>query len=295
MPGPESAPLFTPDTTVEAERQILENLAAQTPLAPDISVTKTLAGGIPSEMLEVPGVASDQIILYLHGGAYSAGSCNTHRDIGTRLSRSSGTKVLVIEYRLAPENPFPAAIEDATAAYHWLLSEGYKPENIAIGGDSAGGGLAATTLLSLKASGNQLPASAFFMSPWTDLEGTGESSKTRKEADPVLSPENLLPSAKRYIGDSDLRHPLASPIYGDLSGFPPMLIHVGNDEILLDDSIRLAEKARADGVSVEVKVWDGMWHVFQFLAAAGMTEAVQSLSEIGAFVKQHMGKTASVV
>ena len=305
MPSPESiglremlrtqiAPNFTPGGPVEVERQVLEAMAAQTPIPADLTIAKISAGGVPGEMLEVPGSAADQVILYLHGGAYTSGSCNTHRDIGTHLARSSGAKVLVLDYRLAPENPYPAAVEDATAAYRWLLSEGYQPANISIGGDSAGGGLTATTLLSLKGDGVQLPGSAFFLSPWTDLEGIGESTKTRADVDPWISPELLRPAARHYIGDSDPRNPLASPIYGDLRGFPTMLIHVGDDEILLDDTTRFAAKARADGVEVEVKVWDGMWHVFQFFAGAGMPEALESLKELGAFVKQHMGKTANV-
>jgi epsilon-lactone hydrolase len=268
---------------LEASRKGLEMLASLTPIAPDVKVEKTTVEGIPAEWVAAPNAVEDRVFLYLHGGAYILGNCNTHRGITAKLSRSTYSKVLLPEYRLAPENPFPAAIEDAVQAYRWLVSSGYKPKQIIIGGDSAGGGLTLSTLLSLKEAGDELPALTVLLSPWTDLEGTGESMETRAEADPWLKPEASRATPVLYIGDLDRRTPLVSPIYADLDGLPPMLVHVGNDEILLSDSVRLVDRARAAGVEVSFKVWEDLWHVFHTFE---IPEANQAIDEIGEFVNQ---------
>lgn len=273
--------------SLEAARQGLEMLSSQNPLDLDITVEKLSVEGIPAEWVVAPNASTDKVFLYLHGGAYFMGSLNTHRDLAAKLSRSTGCRVLVIDYRLAPEHPFPAAVEDAVCAYNWLLSSGFAPEQIVIGGDSADGGLTLAALLSLKDAGAKLPATAILLSPWTDLEGTGESMITRKELDPYLSPDSTRAVTALYIGDHDLRHPLISPIFANLTDLPPMLIHVGNDEILLDDSIRLAERARNAGVNVTLKVWDDMWHVFHTFP---IPEAKQAIDEIGKYVIDHLGK-----
>lgn len=272
---------------LEASRKGLEMLASMTPIAPDISIEKISIEGIPAEWVMAPNAVADRVFLYLHGGAYILGSCNTHRAIAAKLSRSTSSRVLVPEYRLAPENPFPAAIEDAVRCYRWLISSGFKPEQIVIGGDSAGGGLTLSTLLSLKNAGDALPALTVLLSPWTDMEGTGESMETRAAVDPWLTPEASRATPVLYIRDLDLRHPLVSPIYADLVGLPPMLVHVGNDEILLSDSARLVDRARAANVEISFKVWDDMWHVFQTFE---IPEAQQSIYEIGEFVVKHMDK-----
>jgi monoterpene epsilon-lactone hydrolase len=275
----------TAGADIETARKGLEALSTLTPVAPDIIVEKTNIEGIPAEWVMAPNAVEDRVFLYLHGGAYIMGSCNTHRYLASKLSRSTAARVLVPEYRLAPENPFPAAIEDALKVYRWLISSGISPDKIIIGGDSAGGGLTLATLLSLKDEDEALPALAVLLSPWTDMEGTGESMETRADLDPWLSPDASRATPALYIRDLDLRHPLVSPIYADLSGLPSMLVHVGNDEILLSDSARLVDRARAAGVEVTFKVWDEMWHVFQTFA---IPEAQQSIDEIGEFVQKKL-------
>ena len=275
----------TAGTDIETARQGLEALSALTPVAPDISIEKTIIEGIPAEWVIAPNAVEDRVFLYLHGGAYIMGSCNTHRYLASKLSRSTAARVIVPEYRLAPEHPFPAAIEDAVKVYRWLISSGITPDKIIIGGDSAGGGLTLATLLSLKDEDEALPALAVLLSPWTDMEGTGESMETRAAVDPWLSPDASRATPALYIRDVDPRHPLVSPIYADLSGLPSMLVHVGNDEILLSDSARLVERARAAGVEVNFKVWEEMWHVFQTFA---IPEGQQAIDEIGEFVEKHL-------
>jgi acetyl esterase/lipase len=244
-------------------------------------------GGVTGDWVSMPGVAADRVLLYLHGGAYVMGSARTHRDLAARLSQAAGVRVLTLDYRLAPENPYPAAIEDATAVYGWLLRQGFKPEHIAIGGDSAGGNLAFAALLALREAGKALAAAAILLSPWTDLTLSGESVKTRAEVDPMIKPEAADEQIAAYVGNHNRTDPLISPIFADLRGLPPLLIHVGNDEVLLDDSVRLAERARAAGVEVQLKVWEGMWHVFQTLAVI-LPEGQASIGELGQFVKGHL-------
>ncbi|MBV7506599.1 alpha/beta hydrolase [Bacillus sp. sid0103] len=270
---------------IETARKGLEALSALTPVAQDIIVEKTSIEGISAEWVMAPNAVEDRVFLYLHGGAYIMGSCNTHRYLASKLSRSTAARVLVPEYRLAPENPFPAAIEDAIKVYRWLISSGITPDKIIIGGDSAGGGLTLATLLSLKEENEALPALAVLLSPWTDMEGTGESMETRAYVDPWLSPDASRATPALYIRDLDPRHPLVSPIYADLSGLPSMLVHVGNDEILLSDSARLVDRARSAGVEVTFKVWDEMWHVFQTFA---IPEGQQAIDEIGDFVQKNL-------
>jgi acetyl esterase/lipase len=201
---------------------------------------------------------------------------------------------LVIDYRLAPENPFPAALEDATAAYRWLLKSGFKPEQIVIAGDSAGGGLSLSTMVSLRDAGDPLPRGAVLLSPWTDLAGTGESIKTHAEIDPWLNADNLIPFAALYFGKEDGRHPLVSPLYADLHGLPPMLIQVGSDEILLDDSTRLASRAQAAGVEVKMEVWDGLWHVWHIFASQ-LPEGQKAIEDLGRFARQQVGLAVAAV
>lgn len=255
------------------------------PLPPDTHVEKVVANGVPGEWISLPGASAGCVLLYLHGGAYALGSCDSHRDLVARICAASGVRALLIEYRLAPEHVFPAAIDDALSAYHWLLANGTKPEHIIIGGDSAGGGLTLATLLSLKQRGEPLPAGAVLLSPWTDLVGVGESRTTRAEADPWISAQAIQFVAGFYAGTEDVHNPLISPIYADLSGLPPLYIHVGNDEVLLDDSRTIAEHAKAADVEVHLTVWEGMWHVFQVFAPV-LPEGQQAIEQIGAFIRQ---------
>jgi len=274
--------------TIEEMRQNLEAMFGKLSLDPDVRIEKITIEGIPGEWVTAPNAVGNRVFLYLHGGGYCLGSCNTHRNMGVKLSRATATRVLVIEYRLAPEHPFPAAVEDAVSAYRWLISSGFAPERIVVGGDSAGGGLTMAMLITLRDAGDPLPAAVVLMSPWTDMEGTGESMKTRAEFDPWLKPEELPAMAALYIRDLDPRHPLVSPIYADLQGLPPMLVHVGHDEILLDDSVRLVERARAAGVDVTFKIWENMWHVFQGFAEK-VPEGRQAIKEIGDYVAGKLG------
>jgi acetyl esterase/lipase len=199
-----------------------------------------------------------------------------------RLSKAAGSRVLSLNYRMAPEHPFPAAVDDAVAAYKWLLDQGIKPTNIAIAGDSAVGGLALATLVAIRDAGHPVPAAGVGISPWVDMEGTGETMTTRAAVDPVVQKEGLLGMAKLYLGDADPKNPLAAPLHANLAGLPPLLIQVGDHETLLDDSNRIAERARKAGVDVTLKVWDEMPHVWHLFAPI-LPEGQQAIDEIGAF------------
>ena len=229
----------------------------------------------------------DTVLLYLHGGGFQVGSVRSHRDLIARLSKAAGCRALAIDYRLSPEHRFPAALKDCIAAYQWLLEQGVAPTRIAIAGDSAGGGLALSTMLVLRERGMQLPAAAVVLSAWTDLTATGESYESRADADPLNQRRTIQAMARAYLGDSaDPRDPLVSPLFANLAGLPPLLIQVGDREIVLDDSRRFAKKARAAGVEVELEVWDGMIHVFQQFALE-LPEASLAIESIGRFLRRH--------
>src|ERR1700720_2801471 len=259
-----------PTASVERMRGATEKVSEH--VARDVKCEPVSAGGVPAEWIVPPNAADDRVILYLHGGGYVMGSINTHRAMIARIARASQAKALAIDYRMAPEDPFPTAVDDATAAYRWLLAQGYKPGKIVISGDSAGGGLTLATLIALRDAGTAMPAAAVPISPWADLEGTGASVKTRAAADPMVDKAGLLRMAKMYAGDHDPKNPLISPIHADYKGLPPMLIHVGDAEILLDDSTRVAERAKQAGVKVELEAWPEMfhvWHVFRTILPEG--------------------------
>jgi monoterpene epsilon-lactone hydrolase len=274
-----------PTLSIEEQRKQLDALGRFVPLDPDVTVEKTRIAGVPGEWIATPNVRDGRVLFYLHGGAYCLGSCDSHRGLASRLARACESRTLLIEYRLAPEHPFPAALEDATAVYRELIRSGVRPENLVIAGDSAGGGLTMATLISLRDGGDPLPAATVLLSPWTDLAGTGESMRTRAEVEAWIDPDKSHKVAKLYIRDLDPRHPLVSPLYADLHDLPPMLVHVGNDECLLDDSVRLVERAKNAGVEAEIKIWDEMWHVFH---AFPIPEAMEAIEEIGAFVRPRL-------
>ena len=254
--------------------------------APDVTATPVDAGGVPAEWIVPPGAAEGRVLLYLHGGGYVVCSVNTHRDLIARLARAAGARGLGIDYRLAPEHPFPAAVEDATTAYRWLVSRRTDPARIAIAGDSAGGGLTLATLIALRDAGEPLPAAAACLSPWVDLEGVGASMTAKAAVDPFVRKEMIQFMAQQYLGDRDPRTPLAAPLYADLQGLPPLLIQVGTAEVLLDDATRIAERARAAGVEVSLEVWDDMIHVWQLFAPM-LPEGQQAIERIGAFIRAH--------
>lgn len=247
-----------------------------------IRISSAQVGGVPGEWVEGTG-ASKTVLLYLHGGGYFGCSAQSHRPVTVGFALQ-GFRVLAPDYRLAPENQFPAAVDDAVAAYRGLLKDGFSPASIVVGGDSAGGGLTLSLLLALREAGIPLPAGAALFSPWTDLAATGESVRTNADRCAMFNGPDIGPSARYYLGDTDPRNPLASPLYADLTGLPPLLIHVGADEVLRDDSTRLAERARAAGVRVELKVWPVVPHAWQ-LAPHKIPEARQSLRESAAFLR----------
>jgi acetyl esterase/lipase len=227
-------------------------------------------------------------VLYLHGGGYCIGSPYSYRVLTGAIAKRVGIPVYVPDYRLAPEHPHPAALEDALAAYRWLIDDGYLPQCIAVVGDSAGGGLTLALCLALRNEHERLPAAIGLLSPWVDLACRGETFEKLADRDPLLSPEGLRRWARAYLGDLPPDHPLCSPLYAALSGLPPTLIQVGSEEIVLSDSTRLAERARQAGVDVRLHQYDGMWHDFQ-LQVGVLRETDAAIKEIGAFVKEHLG------
>ncbi len=244
--------------------------------------------GIRGEWVEwlVDAGASQRTVYYLHGGGYVACSSRTHRGLTTHLSRAASARVFSLDYARAPEHKFPVALEDAVSGYQWLLESGEQPGNIIIGGDSAGGGLAAALLIALRDRELPLPAGAFLLSPWTDLAATGRSLITNESADPMLSGKMTGRLAKLYYGDASPRDPLVSPLYGDLIGLPPMLIYVGDTEVLLDDSVRFADRAKRHGVNVELRIEKALPHVWPVFVAFGLPESRQTISEIAEFARR---------
>jgi monoterpene epsilon-lactone hydrolase len=275
------------NVTLQQRRMALEDRARGLPMPPHVHVQQTTVGNIPAEWLRPVGTTDNRVVLYLHGGAYTMGSCTTHRALASRIAIASETSVLQPEYRLAPEYPFPAALQDGMAVYRWLIDYGISPQKMVVAGDSAGGGLALALTVLLRDKDVPLPAAIACLSPWADLELTGESLTTRAKVDPICSLEESKFHATHYVGKNDPRAPLISPIYADLNGLPPTLIQVGDREILLSDAIRLIERARKDGVDAELEVWDGMWHVWHLLARY-VPEGQQAVDKIGAFIRKHI-------
>ena len=245
-----------------------------------------------AEWLVPRGARTDVRLVYLHGGAYIAGSRRSHRGLASRIARAIGCVALVPEYRLAPEHPFPAALEDARLALAHAFGHGPDGESpataVILAGDSAGGGLTISTLVSARDDRARLPVAAVTLSAWTDLEGKGESVRTRAELDPMIPPALIPGWARLYLGDRDPATPLASPVNADLTGLPPLLMQVGDHEVLLDDTVRVAERAEAAGVQVALEVWPEAFHVFQAFAGA-IPEGRQAIEHIGRFCRAHAG------
>jgi monoterpene epsilon-lactone hydrolase len=257
-----------------------------------VSCERVSAHGVDGEWIAPSGAYHDKAVLYFHGGGFRLGSVSSHRDLIARIADASGCRVLAINYRLAPEHRFPAPVEDAIAAYGWMLDQGLKPESIAFAGDSAGGNLVLAAMLGLRERGLPFPVAGALMSPWTDLAANGASYVSRANADPIHQRPMILALAKSYLGEGgDPRNPLASPLYADLAGLPPLLIQVGGRETVLDDSTQFAEKARTSGVDVELQVWDGMVHVFQMFAAE-LAEGRRAIGSIAQFMTRHLKMTA---
>ncbi len=240
-----------------------------------------------AEWILPPQATKDKVILYFHGGGYVIGSCFAHRAIVSKFVKGSGIGALVFDYRLAPEHPFPAALDDSVAAYRYLLTQDIKPSNIVFIGDSAGGGLCLATLLALREQNIPLPAASVALSPWTDVKNSGESWTTNAKSDTLCWKESQIVFATYYTGDNDPGMPLISPLYGDLHGLPPLLLFAGGDELLRDDSTRFAIKAKDAGVDVTLNVGEGMFHCYPACSPL-FPEAKLAMDEICAFIKKHV-------
>ncbi len=254
------------------------------PIPDDVLVTEVTAGGVPAHWLAAPGADAGRVLLFLHGGGYEFGSVRSDGELAARLGRASGMRVLFPEYRLAPEHPFPAAIDDVLAAWRWLRTgQGLSARSIAVAGDSAGGGLAVALLVATRDAGQALPAAAVLMSPTVDLTSSGASMTERADQDPVSTPAMLRQFASDYLAGADPKTPLASPLFAALSGLPPLLIQVGTADLLLSDSERLAKAATQAGVDVTLEIGEGLPHVYQLLL--GTPEAAQATERIGKFLR----------
>jgi acetyl esterase/lipase len=271
--------------SIEEQRAGMEAMTVGLPRVPDTAFTEEDADGVPVTRVLAPGADPSRTVLYLHGGGYTLGSRATHASLASRISAAAGMAVLLVEYRLAPEAPFPAAVDDAATAWRWLLASGQDPAAAAIAGDSAGGGLTLAALQRIRDDGMALPAGAVCLSPWADLEGTGESCAPGAVDDPMIGLEGLRESGRLYAGDA-VATPLASPIHADYTGLPPLLIQVGTREILLSDARTVAERARSAGVAVTLEEEEGLIHVFQ--GFPGVPESEAAVARIGAWLEARL-------
>lgn len=271
--------------------ELRAGMAAATASAPppeNATVEAVRIGDVPAEWTDADGVARDAAIVYLHGGGYIMGNLDSHRNLVANLSRAAGIRALSVDYALAPEHPFPRAVEDAVAAVGFVHAQGIAPDRVIVAGDSAGGGLTAAALLAMRDRGLPLPAAGVLISPWLDLTQSGATMTSLAEADPMVSKQLLDLCAKCYLGGQDPKTPLASPLFADLTGLPPLLIHVGTAETLLDDARRFDAAARSVGVDATLEEWEDMIHVWHTFSAM-LPEANQAIDRIGAFAKEHLG------
>jgi len=254
------------------------------PVPDDVLVTEVNAGGVPAHWLAAPGADAGRVLLFLHGGGFEFGSVRSDGELAARLGRAGGMRVLFPEYRLAPEHPFPAAFDDVLAAWRWLRSgQALGARSIAVAGDSAGGGLAAALLVATRDAGEALPAAAVLMSPTVDLTSSGASMTERADQDPISTPAMLRQFASDYLAGADPKTPLASPLFAQLAGLPPLLVQVGTADLLLSDSERLAAAAAEAGVDVTLEIGEGLPHVYQLML--GTPEAAEATERIGKFLR----------
>jgi monoterpene epsilon-lactone hydrolase len=275
------------DLSVAEQRTRMDTLADFFPVPDGTEVEPAKIGGVSGEWVRARRARNDAALLYLHGGGYVVGSPKSHRHLAAGLSEASGVPVFSADYRLAPEHPFPAAVEDAVAAYKGLSESGLAPAKLAIAGDSAGGGLTIATLVSLRDQDIPLPACAVALSPWGDLAPNGESYRPRAARDPMVRSEGLDGMAAAYVGGADPKSPLASPVYAELRGLPPLLIQVGTEEALYDDAVRLKARAEEAGVEVSAESWGGMvhvWHIFHPI----LSEGRDAIARVGSYLKAHI-------
>ncbi|MFI4933573.1 MAG: alpha/beta hydrolase [Caulobacterales bacterium] len=270
-------------------RSVYDGVGAQFPTPPDVTLRPEQVGDVQAEWTSTPGANTDRAILYLHGGGFAVGSIQSHRHVAAELGRQAQAQTLSIDYRRAPERPFPAAADDCLAGYRFLLGAGFDPSRIAIAGDSAGGGLVVTTLVAAREAGMPQPACGLCMSAWVDLEAAGSSMTTKAAEDPLVQRESLLQMAAGYLAGADPRSPLASPLHADLRGLAPLLIQVGSAETLLDDSVRLAALAGAQGVDVRLEIWPDMVHTWHFFHPI-LGEGRRALGVAGDYLRDRMSR-----
>jgi acetyl esterase/lipase len=278
---------FPGDADVDEQRRALRELLSAQPLPDDVTVTAAELGGVPAAEITVDGIEPRHVVLYFHGGVYVIGDAFLAADLASQVGRRTDAKVISVDYRLAPEHPYPAAVDDALAAYEALLQDGAAPSDIAFAGESAGGGLAIATLVNARDHGLPLPAATLVMSPYADLTLAGPTMETKREVDPLLSRELLQPRVTDYTAGQDAALDLISPIFADLSGLPPLIIQAGTHEVLLDDAVRLAQRAAADDVEVTLEITPGVPHVFQAYHAI-LDEAGAALDRAGQFLSAHL-------
>lgn len=266
------------------QRALLVRLMTAHPLPADVSTAPAVLGGVPVEHVTVDGSAADAVLLYLHGGAYALGTAAAGAGLAAEIARRVGARAVSVDYRLAPEHPHPAAVEDTVAAYRGLLAEGARPDRVVVAGESAGGGLAVAALVALRDAGVPLPAAAVLLSPWADLTLSGASMAGKAAADPALTATALRRRAADYVAGGDPAAPLVSPVFAELAGLPPLLVQAGSHEVLLDDAVRLAARAAAADVAVTLDVTPGVPHVFQSFAAV-LDEGAAALDRVGVFLR----------
>jgi epsilon-lactone hydrolase len=273
-----------PATTFAEKRAQYDRAERVFPTPADVAITRVQVPVVAAEWLEPPAARDGAAIVYLHGGGYVIGSPRSHRHLAAAIARSARAATLLPDYRLAPEHPFPAAVDDAVAAYCWLLDRGHAPARTVLAGDSAGGGLTVATLLALRERGLPLAAAGVCISPWIDLTGGGASYGTKAASDPIVTRDGVMEMARAYVGQHDARAPLVSPLFADLTGLPPLLIQVGSEEVLLDDAVALAQRAEAAGVEVALETWPDMIHVWHWFLPM-LDEAQAAIDRIGDFIR----------
>jgi acetyl esterase/lipase len=278
---------FAPDSTVSEQREQLRAAISAQPLPADVTVSAATMGGVPTAEITIGGVEPRNVVLYFHGGVYVISDAFLAAGLASQVGRRTQAKVISVDYRLAPEHPYPAAVDDALAAYEALLQTGIAPSEIVFAGESAGGGLVIATLVNARDHGLPLPAAAYVMSPYVDLTLSGESMKTKRDLDPLLSRELLQPRVTDYASGQDPALALISPVFADLSGLPPLTIQAGSHEVLLDDAIRLARRAASADVEVTLEITPGVPHVFQGYAAM-LDEAAAALDRAGEFLSARL-------
>jgi acetyl esterase/lipase len=283
---------FDPAGDLREQRPLFEKMIAAAPVPADVVTTGGQLGGVPVIRVDIPGTTTGGLILYFHGGFFASGSAATSVGQAADLARQARMRVVTVDYRLAPEHPYPAAPDDAMTAYRALLDTGQDVARVALAGESAGANLAVATLAAIARAGLPQPASAVLMSPWADLAGTGDSLKTKADVDPIITAEAVRVRARDYLGGADACDPAVSPVYGSLAGLPPLLIQAGSDETLLDGAIRLAARAAYDDVAVTLDVVPGVPHVFQAYPVL-LDEGEAALTRAGAFLRAHTGTAAA--